>query len=133
MWFQLGFCSGSHFVSPAPQLCSSWHFPSLISGSLPISLASLLHLSLLILIPPFSLFLSLHVYEEQLSRAWPEVGCGWQAGCSHPTLGPLSGSGETGRWGQRRALSLSFSMPHTHSHKEALVPPRGAMLPKHTD
>lgn len=97
-------------------------------------LVSSLHLSHGLL-PPFSLFLSLGVYEEQLSRAGPEVGCAWQAGCSHPTLSPLSASGEMGRWGQHRTLSLSFSMPHihTHAHKEALVPPRGAMLPKHTD
>lgn len=113
------FHSGSHSESRTLLLCSSWIISHLIGGSLPISL---------VVVPPPSP----RVYEEQLSRAWPEVGCGWQAGCSHPTQSPLSARG---RWGQRRALSLSFSLPHIHTqaHKEALVQPRGAMLPEHTD
>lgn len=133
MWLHLGICSGSNLVS-----CPS---TSLLLAFFQLDWRTFSHLSCL-LASSFSvdshglpLFLSPCVYEEQLSRAWPEVGCGWQAGCSHPTLSPLSGIRETGRWGQRRALSRPFSMPHIHTqaHKEALVPPRGAMLPKHTD
>lgn len=116
MWFQLGFCSGSHFVSPAPQLCSSWHFPSLISGSLPISLASLLHLSLLILIPPPSLsfFLSMCMRSSCLVRGLRLGVDGRPAAVIQHWVHCL-GVGRRGGGGSA-GLYLFLSLCHTHTH-----------------